>query len=138
MMGTENFSARSVYKIQPRIPDLFLKRGFSYVKRPRYLNMQNATDEIQDADFDFSSTDSFDSNGVITSGIDRAIRKTSRQDYHGENSDGTLRKLAVVRSDEEFMKEGKRLGNDYWMKKTDYLKKLDEEKKTYFLKMSKS
>ena len=135
MTGVSSFSKRDVYPIQPRIPELYNKRGFSYVKRPYYQNIVDQNDEIDDFYFDFSSTDSFDSDGNYITGLNQAIRKTCRQEYHGEQ-DGVLRKEAVVRSDEEVLKLGKRFGRDYWMKKTEYEKRLEEEKKSYFLKMS--
>lgn len=69
--------------------------------------------------------------------MNQAIRKTCRQDYHGEK-DGVLRKEAIVRSDEEVLKLGKRFGRSFWFKKCDYDEKLEKEKKSYFLKMSKS
>lgn len=63
MGGLGSFSTLSVYPVQPRIPELYNKRGFSYVKKPYYQNMNDEMDEIDDVYFNFSSTDSFDSNG---------------------------------------------------------------------------
>ena len=133
--GNGSFATRKMYKIQPRIPDLYLKRGFSYLKRPYYRNVVDMMDDVDE--FDFSSTDSFDSNGEVLGRFARDIRHACRQEYHGMK-DGVLRRLAVERSDEETLKEVKRLGKDFYMKKRDYEQRLDEEKKQFFVRLSKN
>ena len=94
-------------------------------------------DDIDDRYFNFSSTDSFDSDGEYITQMNQALRKTCRQEYHGEK-DGILRKEAIERSDEDTLKTVKRFGRDYWLKKSDYEKRLDDEKKKdFFVNMSK-